>query len=293
MDIQRQRRGKLSKKISVFLLISLVTLVTLAGCQPAPPTPEPEGAITVMTYNILMGASADAVPPWAKELAAQKGYPGNRLPRVLEVIKAADPDILGIQEAPQWDIGSPSTAQQVADELGMNYFIGESTNPESGFLHVVLFTKFDIKEAESYPLPITKAALRAELVTPTGESIHVFIVHLHHADPEIRMTELSFVLGEMELYINDLTMLMGDMNFPHLWGITRLGERLPGKRLPKYITSLYEAGWCHCSGELIDQIWTSLVLEPYAQPGPKIPSELTEGTSDHRPVVAKVGIPPR
>ena len=289
MDIQRQRRGKLSKKISVFLLISLVTLVTLAGCQPTLPTPEPEEAITVMTYNILMGAGVDTVSPWAKEFAAQKGYPGNRLPRVLEVIKAADPDILGIQEAPQWDIGSPSVAQKVADELDMNYFIGESIN--DALLHVVLFTKFDIKEAESYSTSFTNAGIRAELITPGGESIHVFMVHLYAKDFEIRMTELSFILGEMEPYIDDLTILMGDMNYPHLWGITRLGERLPGKRLPKHITSLYEAGWCHCSGQFIDQIWTSPVLEPYAQPGSKIPSELIEGTSDHRPVVAKVVIP--
>jgi hypothetical protein len=110
----------------------------------SPTAPLPE-TITVMTYNILKGAGADTVDPGNKEQAAQHGFPGNRLPTVLEVIRIADPDILGIQEANQWNMGSPPVVEKVADELGMNHFLGLSTNSESGYASVVLFTKFDIK----------------------------------------------------------------------------------------------------------------------------------------------------
>lgn len=278
---------KLGSKIGGFLLTISLLLVILAGCQTAPETEE---TITVMTYNVLAGAGVDAVGPGWQEHAAQKGYPGNRLPRVLEVIKAADPDILGIQEATEWDKGNPSIVQQVADELGMSYFLAECTNPELGFNHVALLTKFNIKEAEDYPTHFAHAAIRAELVTPSGESIHVFVVHLHSKDFEIRMTELSFILDEMEPYVDDLTIIMGDMNFPYLF--RRFVEYIPP--LPyKYVRQLWDAGWCHCAGNGLDQIWTSPALEPYSQSGPQISPELTEGTSDHEPVVAEIGIPNR
>ncbi len=279
-------RRILTQKIGA-LLVGLLILVALPGCQTAPETEE---TITVMTYNVLAGAGADTVSPDWQEHAAQKGFHGNRLSRVLEVIRAAEPDILGIQEATQWDIGSPSVAQRLADELGMNYFIAESNDKAGVDLHVVLFTKFDIKEAESYPAPITKSALRAELVTPNGESIHVCVVHLHHADMKMRMTELLYVLDDMESYVDDLTIIMGDMNFPYR--MRRFIELIPPLPI-KYVPALREARWCHCAGQSLDQVWTSPALEPYSQPGQKIPFELTKGTSDHNPVVAKIGIPPR
>lgn len=266
-------------------------ILLLAACGP----PAPHETITVMTYNILMGAGADTVSPANKEWAARAGYPGDRLPRVLEVIKTADPDILAVQEAHQWDIGSPSVAQKVADELGMNYFIAES-NAKNGE-HVVLFTKFDIKEAESYPPPITKSALRAELVTPSGESIHVFVVHLSHVSYQTRMVELLFLVGEMEPYINDLTMLMGDVNFcdnPWLQFLSFLlgaKARARHRRGAMQAAILKEEGWRHCSGKGLDHIWASSRLAPYVQLGHKIPSELTSSASDHRPVVAKIRIP--
>ena len=255
----------------------------------ATPSPTQHERITVMTYNILNGAGVDALYPGNKEWVARHGYPGNRLPMVLEVIKAADPDILGIQEAHQWDIGSPSVAQEVADQLGMNYFIGESTNPECGFANVVLFTKFDIKEAESYSSHFTRAGLRAELVMPNGQLISVFVVHLDATSYEIRMSELSFLVGEMQPYIDKFTILMGDMNFLDLQARHyQFGDDIQA-------SILYEAGWCHPLGssQEIDQIWTSSVLEPYVQPAPEIPSELTSGTSDHRPVVVQIRIPAR
>lgn len=65
-----------------------------------------------MSYNILFGAGAD--PVWEQRAARLSpfDYPGNRLPEILQVVKAAQPDILGIQEAADWDNGSLPIVEQ-------------------------------------------------------------------------------------------------------------------------------------------------------------------------------------
>jgi len=251
--------------------------------SPPTPTPTPQETIRVMTYNILNGAGVEAVYPSNKEWTAQHqpGYPGNRLQKVLNVIRAADPDVLGVQEAHQWEIGSPCTAEQVADELDMNYFIGESTNPESGFGSVVLFTKFDIVETESYSPYFSRAALRAKIITPSGKSIHVFVAHLNPYGGAVAEAETESLVDKMQPYIDDLTILMGDLNF------------LDVPSQYQQAALLHQAGWCHplSSIQYIDQVWTSPMLEHFVQPGLEIPSEFTYGASDHLPVVVEVGIP--
>jgi endonuclease/exonuclease/phosphatase family metal-dependent hydrolase len=237
--------------------------------------------ITVMTYNILDGGGIGPTDPqgeWCCGPPHRRGCcnapGGNRLPRILEVIKFADPDILGIQEAYLWQLDNQAIAREVAAELGMNYYIGESENPDGA--HVVLFTKFDIVEAESYPGYFeainSRGALHAELVTHSGQPIHTFVVHLKAWDSEV-----PFLVEEMSSYLDNLTVLLGDMNFvdPSNWA-----------------SMLREAGWCHPLAEQqgIDQIWTSPALAPHVQPAPPIPTELIVGTSDHTPVVVEIAI---
>jgi len=60
-------------------------------------------------------------------------------------VKIVDPDILGIQEAYLWQLNDEAIVRECADKLGMSYFIGQAANPNGA--HVVLFTKFKIKNA--------------------------------------------------------------------------------------------------------------------------------------------------
>jgi hypothetical protein len=180
-------------------------------------TVAPQETIKVMTYNILNGAGVD---PTFEKWAADHGYPGNRLSKVLEVIKTADPDILGIQEANGWDKGNPSVTQQVADELHMSYFIGKGIAPDS---RVAILTKFNIKEAEDYPDNFSVGALRAEVMTPKGRSIQVFVVHFispiqsaenkpvalkNIPSNEIYDREVSFLVEKTKPYANGSTILV-------------------------------------------------------------------------------------
>lgn len=250
------------------------------------PTAATQEMVTVMTYNIENGGGAGPTDPngrWCcgpppRGCCGAGG--GNRLPRILEVIRAANPDILGIQEAFLWQLDDEAIARQVAAELGVNYFIGESGDADGA--HVALFTRFDIADAENYPGAFetgdepgrARAGLHAELITDSGRTLHVFVVHLRPYTAEI-----SFLLEQMRPYLNDLTLLLGDMNFTD-----------PSDQA----IMLRDAGWKHplAKGQDIDQIWTSPALELYVQSGPWIPPDLIRGTSDHPPYVLTIGIPP-
>jgi len=270
------------------LVLAAASIIYLGYNRPS--TAEEGEAITVMTYNILCGAGVEEAGQGPLEWAEEHGYPGNRLSRVLDVIRAADPDILGIQEANGWDRGEPPVVQRVAEELGMNFYLGRSTGEESGLAHVALLTGFHIVDAESYPDHFGRGALRAEVVTPAGRSINVFVAHLHPPSrPDIRLKELRFFTTDVVTpYLEEPTILMGDMNF----------RLRPLDRFTMFAqeeaSALQGAGWVNVAVEArigIDQIWASPSLAPHFRKTPPLALELTKGASDHYPLVAKVVLP--
>jgi endonuclease/exonuclease/phosphatase family metal-dependent hydrolase len=236
-------------------------------------------SVRVMSYNILYGAGADADWERAAAQLSPWAYPGNRLPEILGIIKTAKPDILGVQEAGGWDKGSPPIAQQVAEELGMNYFLA----PTGNRLHLVLFTKFKLVETENLSSQMGNVgALRATLSTPTGQLIHVFVVHLDPFSAQTRASELVSLTQEMAPYLQAPTLLMGDMNFYCLDEPERCQE----------YQVLNQAGWrlAQNGAYKLDQIWVSPVLgqpvSPIDFPGASF------DISDHLPVGAIIEIPP-
>jgi endonuclease/exonuclease/phosphatase family metal-dependent hydrolase len=260
----------------------------MLACQPSvelavAPTPSatPRETITVMTYNILDGSGVgptDPEGPWCcgpPALGCCHAAGGNRLPRILEIIRLADPDILGLQEAYLWQVESHGIARDVAAELGMDYFIGESES--KGGAHVALFTRFPIVAAESYPGHFEalnpRGGLHAELVTGSGQHLHVFVVHLKYQPDEV-----SFLLEQMQPFFDFPAVLMGDMNFTDPSELALM---------------LHDAGWRHplAHQQYIDQVWTSPQLEPNVRPGAQISPKLTMGASDHAPVVVEIGLP--
>lgn len=236
--------------------------------------PEP---IKVTSYNILFGAGVD--PGWENAAAhlSPFAYPGKRLSQILAIIKAAEPDILGIQEAAGWDSASPAVAQQVADELGMDYFLAHVGNG----LHLVLFTRYKIIETENLSDQMGNVgALRATLSTPDGQLINVFITHLDPFSAATRASELAFLTRKMSAYLQTPTILMGDMNFYCLDD--------PGNCQEYAVLS--QAGWhlAQAGKYKIDQIWASPRLNQSVEmtfPGASF------DISDHLPVGAIFEIP--
>jgi endonuclease/exonuclease/phosphatase family metal-dependent hydrolase len=197
----------------------------------------------------------------------------------MAVIKAAKPDILGIQEAAGWNNGSPAVAQQMADELGMNYFLAQVDNG----LHGVLLTKFEIVAAENLsPQVGNVGSLWAELALPNGQPLHVFVVHLDPFSAATRTQELAVLTQKMAPYLSVSTLLLGDMNYYCLDNPEQCQE----------YNVLNRAGWrlAQAGRYKIDQIWVSPSL---TQPVEAIsfPSATFE-ISDHLPVGAVLEVVP-
>jgi endonuclease/exonuclease/phosphatase family metal-dependent hydrolase len=249
-----------------------------AGVAEATATATPR-KIRVMSYNILYGAGA--TPYWENIAANQKPFsnPGYRLPAILEVIKAAEPDIVGIQEAAGWNTGTPQIVEQVAAELGMYHVL--VTSPSG--LNLALFSKFEIVEAENLTEQIGSiGALRATLsMGDTGQLLYVFVVHLDPFSTTVRIEQLKRLNQLMAPHYETPTIFMGDTNIEC--------ANIP-EQCPEYQT-LAQAGWLLVMKEqyVINQIWTSpLLAEPVTEitfPGANFK------ISDHLPVGAVLEIP--
>ena len=234
--------------------------------------------LTVMTYNVLYGAGVNAEDEHIANRWSSGKYHGNRLHRVISVIKHVNPDILGVQEASSWDKDGEAAAKQVAKELGMNYFVGRS---ERSRFHVALFSKFPIVSAKDFPDQFSRAAIEAQIKLPDGRILHAFVGHFNLArDMKSQIAEIRCLAKQMRPCAFDLGVLMADANFTY--GKRKDSTdalRASGFLIPPFIKG-------------IDQIWTSRPLSGDVKAGPAIPSELTNGTSDHSPSVVIITIPP-
>jgi endonuclease/exonuclease/phosphatase family metal-dependent hydrolase len=235
-------------------------------------------SLRVMSYNILYGAGA--TPDWEGNLAKlSPSYQGNRLPAILSVIRAAQPDIIGLQEVMGWEREPWPLVEQVAADLRMNHFMARSP---SG-LNVVLFTRFQLVETEDLSKQVGNVgALRATLMDDAGQLIYVFVVHLDPFSAETRERELRVLTGIMAPYLHSPTVLMGDLNMGCLNNPAYCGE----------YQLLHQAGWqLGVRGAyLIDQIWTSPLLGQSVQPM-SFPAA-SFAISDHLPVGAILQLPP-
>jgi endonuclease/exonuclease/phosphatase family metal-dependent hydrolase len=274
------------KSLSFSFYLSLVLL----GCDSRPDSisgglndqnalGDSSSAITVMSYNILHGAGID---PQYDEISARQGFPGNRISKILRVIRAVDPDILGIQEALSWETGSPAFASAFTDSLdGFNYFLALS----KGIHHVAIYTKFKILEATNFRDHFSRAALLAELATPEGDTLRVLVAHLHPSESD-NTAESNYLVGEANDLNTGQSILMGDLN------------QLPSNG--PIGSALTANGWQLAAKDTpigIDHIWTSpawLGENPQIHPleGVATFRELLNAASDHWPVVAKVRIRP-
>ncbi len=234
--------------------------------------------LIVMTYNVEYGAGVNPAEAKIAERASKGKRAGNRLNRVLAVVKYVNPDILGVEETCSWDKNDEAVAKQVAKELGMHYFLAKSGHTR---FNVALFSKLPIVSAKGFPDHFTRAALQAELALPDGRVLHVYVAHFNlMRERDGQLSEIRYLAEQMRPHAFDLGLMMGDCNF-------RYGTQKDSAN------ALRASGFAIAPpvGERIDQIWTSRPLANDIVEGRKIPTELTDGTSDHRPTVMVVGIP--
>ena len=231
-----------------------------------------------MTYNVLYGAGVNAEDERIANRWSNGKYHGNRLDRVIAVIKHVKPDILGIEEACHWDLNDEAAAKQVAKALGMHYYVGKSTRSR---FHVALFSKFPIISAKTFPDQFSRAAIEAEIRLPDGRMLHTFVAHFNLARSKTsQLKEMQFLGRRMKIYGGSLGVFMGDTNSTYREG----KETTEALRSSGFLMAPTIKG--------IDQIWVSKPLLAGVTAGPSIPSSLTNGVSDHRPSVVVITIPP-
>ena len=252
-----------------YLMFALLVLLCI-------PRPAFSMKLTVMTYNILYGAG---VYESDRRIAERdEGCMGDRLSRIISVIKHVNPDILGIEEANSWNKEDEAIAKQVAKELGMHYYLGASGI--SGF-HVAVYSKYPIASAKHFPQEFTRSALQAEVTLPDGRPFNVFVQHFNlRRNPESQLEEIRNLASKMRPHAFDLGVMMGDANFVY-------GKHIPqtnAMRASGFVLTPQSAG-------RIDQIWTTRPLEGHISDAPAIPVELTKGTSDHTPTVVVIDVP--
>jgi endonuclease/exonuclease/phosphatase family metal-dependent hydrolase len=143
-----------------------------------------------MTYNILDGGIG-------------------RENHILEVIQAANPDIVLIQEVTDEDV-----FQSMAHHLNMNYFLGKGNRER----RVALLSQFPIENFTSYQpgFPIWHNITEAIIRVPTGGMLRLIGVHLV-ANPWIgfevwRLLELRYIIRYLQQYTNEPCLIAGDLN---------------------------------------------------------------------------------
>jgi endonuclease/exonuclease/phosphatase family metal-dependent hydrolase len=143
--------------------------------------------LRVMTYNILEGAK-------------------DRLNVVASVVRAANPDILGVTEANGWD--DPNRMRQAEAEFVMKGLLGHA---KSGF-HVALFVRpgWKVEASGSEFYPFFHAALWAKLKLNRDRYLTAVVAHLNPFSPDERLAEVRALCRHAMPGENSV--LMGDFN---------------------------------------------------------------------------------
>ena len=160
--------------------------------------------VRVMTFNI-QGHAASSRP--------------DHIPKIAEVIAAASPDVVGLQEVHKNTRACPSDqAEHLARLTGMRVTFGRSTKMEGGDYGNAVLTKHEIARSHVDALPGSgeaRSVLQTE-VTVRGESFTFFVTHLAAWGRLLRVARLRQVqeLGDIIARGSLPHVLCGDFNVP-------------------------------------------------------------------------------
>lgn len=143
----------------------------------------------VMTYNIREGGS------------------GGRLAAVLDVVRAADPDVLALQELRGFATGGGAVALRVAARLGMRVFLARSWFGQP--VGVLVRQSARIRAAGPVRRPFHHAAMRVVVDTDRGP-LTIISTHLYPYSGGRRRWEARWLARCAEP--GALVLLMGDLN---------------------------------------------------------------------------------
>jgi endonuclease/exonuclease/phosphatase family metal-dependent hydrolase len=180
--------------VSIVLGASAVLGALVIQARPDP-APVGEQALRVMTYNIQQGYSQ----------TGQKSFDEQ-----IEVIRDANPDVLGLQESDTNRIagGNADLVRTFADRLEMHSYYGPKT--VAGTFGIALLSRYPIQNPRTFYMfseGEQTATIHAQVLV-AGKTFNIFVTHLGNGGPLIQQRSVLAETAGLENVI-----LMGDFNF--------------------------------------------------------------------------------
>ena len=190
----------------------VLAVFTLAGCGasnhqrtgPLPPPITAKSPLTVMSFNVRLGLGR-ADPN--RDILRMKAQWGRNLDAVIDAIRSADPDIVGLQE-----VAGPGQLWNIAQALDMNHaYVGHDSGSAQGLRRGVgILSKYPIVSSRGPALSENRNFIIATLDV-RKKKVSVASIHRSH----LEFTEESMPFLMAELAKSPLpTLLVGDFNFP-------------------------------------------------------------------------------
>ncbi len=161
-------------------------------------------SVKVMTYNI-QGHAANGRP--------------DHLPKIAEVITAARPDVVGLQEVHcRTRVSVIDQAEHLAELTGFHLAFGRSCAMDGGDYGNAVLTRHDVVRSHVYPLPGSgepRSLLQTD-ITCDGQQFTFFVTHLAAWGRLLRMARLRQIqeLGDIIARGSLPHVLCGDFNVP-------------------------------------------------------------------------------
>jgi endonuclease/exonuclease/phosphatase family metal-dependent hydrolase len=225
--------------------------------------------LVVMTYNI---AGHDEL------------IDGDHIQKIAAVIRAANPDIVGLQEVHRrtWQSRFRDQVKELQAATGMNVFFAPSFHETGGGFGNAILTRGEIVSAKVHALPVRgePRSMIESVIRIDGATINVYVTHLSawgklaaHSRGEQLSCLAAHVRSSPHPYL-----LLGDFNAPperdEIQAFRRLNAaQICGEDIGITIPSLRER---------IDYIWSDFGWRVVSTEVLKV------GPSDHYPVVAQL-----
>lgn len=192
------RRTRFSQLLTCGLVLAMASVAT--ANEPL--------TLRVLCYNIQYGRGMDGVYD---------------IPRLAEVIKATQPDLVALQEV---DVmvarsGRVHQARELGKLTGLQALYGPTQHYQGGLFGNAVLSRFPITHVEIQPLPYTeatperttypRAAISVMVTLPDGRPLQFISTHFQHNVEEDRVAQAK-ALNEQFANGDILTILAGDMN---------------------------------------------------------------------------------
>lgn len=171
------------------------SVLAVALTVPRPVEMPPKAELRLMTYNIQQGYAR----------SGQKNLEGQ-----LQVIRAMNPDVLGLQESDTARIanGNVDAVRYFADRLDMYSYYGPTTT--SGTFGIALLSKYPITDSYTffmYSKGEQTATIHAQIEV-NDKMYNIFVTHLGNGGPIFQVEDmLQYIQGQEQV------IAMGDFNF--------------------------------------------------------------------------------